>query len=582
MGKGTFLKSSVVRMILLIVCIVLPINIITVALTQVILSNSHKQVAEEIQKSLDITAQDLSEDLKWATRKLTYQCLLNSDFIALAGDLDRYSNTQQSRMKHEVIDQVEEMVSDYPIADLIFYSYPQHDLFISNGSPGIARDTYQTELMKMVANDLDYGVKWKMTTLDDVAVLVGYSGWYSIDFGILLNLERTLDDIEKNRDAQGRCLFFMDDEQLVYTKKGSEFLKATGHTMKTLQDSKDYNVYISSMGDGEIQLVEVVEKAGFTAFLDDTMKILGVVVLLLTVLSVPLLLYCTKKWISNPLSNLTRAMDIIEQGNLNYRIETKTVGSEFKRINKNFNQMMDQIEGLKIDAYEEQLEKKNIRMRYLSQQVQPHFILNAMNILYSYEPEEYALSRKMILCISKYFRYVVKVNAAFVVLSQEMDHIKNYFEIQQARFPGLFFSIVEYEEGLKRALIPPLLIQNFAENAIKHSLKIGNKVTIYVIAEYFKEDDAKPKMRIRLADTGEGITDDVLNKIKTFQETGVWQDGLGVGIQNAIERLKYLYDGEETQIRIWRDERYPGTNVEMILPIHYEGEGVPTFEDFNS
>ncbi len=579
MGKRILVKSSVVRMIILIVCIVLPINIITVALTQVILSNSRQQVSEEIQNSLDITAQNLSDDLKNVTRKVTYQCLLNSDFIALAGDLNRHSNTQQSKMKQEVIEMVEEMVIDYPVADLIFYSYPQHDLFICNGSPGIPRDIYRTELTKMVADDWEYGVKWKMTTMNGITVLVGYSGWYSIDFGILLNLERTLDDIEKDRGTQGRCVFFMDKNEQVYTENGLKFFNTTGHTMETLRASRDYDVYIAPIGNGTLQLVEVVEKAGWMSFLDDTMKILGVIVLGLAVLSVPLLLFCTKRWISDPLGHLTRAMDIIEQGNLNYRIEEKAAGMEFQRINKNFNQMMDQIEGLKIDAYEEQLEKKNIRMRYISQQVQPHFILNAMNILYSYEPEEYALAQKMILCISKYFRYVVKVNAAFVVLSQEMDHIKNYFEIQQARFPGLFFSIVEYEEGLKKALIPPLLIQNFAENTIKHSLKVGNKVTIYVIAEYFNEDGTTPKMRIRLADTGEGIGDDVLDKINRFQETGVWQDGLGVGIQNAIERLKYLYDGESTSIRIWRDEQYHGTNVEIILPIHYEEEGVLSFED---
>ncbi len=56
-------------------------------------------------------------------------------------------------------------------------------------------------------------------------------------------------------------------------------------------------------------------------------------------------------------------------------------------------------------------------MRFLSQQIQPHFILNAMNILYSYEKEEYPLIQKMILCLSKYFRYVVNANTDFVKLS---------------------------------------------------------------------------------------------------------------------------------------------------------------------
>ena len=78
-------------------------------------------------------------------------------------------------------------------------------------------------------------------------------------------------------------------------------------------------------------------------------------------------------------------------------------------------------------------------------------------------------------------------------------------------------------------------------------------------------------MRIRLADTGQGISDELIEKIEIFKQTGVHQDGLGVGIQNTIERLKYLHHDKAT-VRIWRDEHYGGTNVELIFPIYFEGD----------
>lgn len=114
-------------------------------------------------------------------------------------------------------------------------------------------------------------------------------------------------------------------------------------------------------------------------------------------------------------------------------------------------------------------------MRYLSQQIQPHFVLNTLNILYSYEPEEYPLIQKMILCLSKYFRYIVKVHSDFVELSQELAHIKNYFEIQEARYPEQFDYYVESEEGMDDLLIPPLLIQNFTENSIKYAIDMEKR-----------------------------------------------------------------------------------------------------------
>lgn len=67
---------------------------------------------------------------------------------------------------------------------------------------------------------------------------------------------------------------------------------------------------------------------------------------------------------------------------------------EFTQINKSFNRMMDQVSDLKIHVYEIQLEKQQIKMKFLSQQIQPHFIMNTLNILYSYEQEEYPLIRK--------------------------------------------------------------------------------------------------------------------------------------------------------------------------------------------
>lgn len=86
--------------------------------------------------------------------------------------------------------------------------------------------------------------------------------------------------------------------------------------------------------------------------------------------------------------------------------------------------------------------------------------------------------------------------------------------------------------------------------------------------------------RVRLADTGEGISDEVEEKIRIFQETGRLQEGLGVGIQNSIERLKYLYSGKKSHLRIWRDEHYSGTNVELIMPLFYAEEGVEYDENF--
>lgn len=285
-----------------------------------------------------------------------------------------------------------------------------------------------------------------------------------------------------------------------------------------------------------------------------------------TLAAVPIIIIALRKWMIIPLGQLSEAMDKVEQGNMDFRIVEISSGSEYEQINRHFNQMMDEVEELNDKILDEQLKKKDIQMQFLSQQIQPHFILNAMDIIYSYEPEEYPLIQKMILCLSRYFRYVVNAGKDFVELSQEMEHINNYLDIQHERYPDVFYSNVEYEPEIADCLVPPLLIQSFAENAIKHSINIDNKIDIFIVGQ--KTDDHR--VRIRLLDTGDGISDVTLQKIEDFRRTRTYQEGLGIGIQNAIERLELKY-GENSELNISRIEPH-GTQIEIIIPLIRKGD----------
>ena len=404
------------------------------------------------------------------------------------------------------------------------------------------------------------------------AFLISVGTWNNMHFGVILDLERTLNQMNFPEYEGSRRIFFANEEETIFSQEGKEFFEKTGKSLEELRSSRAYLVYTTQLEGYDLKLVEVVENAGMFAALPEAMRVLEFVAIVLAVLAVPCLLICTNRWVTRPLRRLIRAMHLVEAGDLSYRIPERNSSNEFEFINRSFNTMLKQVEKLKIDVYEKELEKQNITTEYLSHQVQPHFILNIMNILYSYEPEEYELSRKMIMCISKYFRHIVKVNSRFVTLQQEMEHIRNYFEIQKARYQGRFSYIVEYEEGLRCAQIPPLLVQNFAENSIKYSLRAREETFILVITEYCRREE-ELKLRIRIADTGKGMSDEILEEIRIFQETDVSQEHLGVGIQNAILRLKYIY-GESTAIRFWRDEHYPGTNIEIILPIYLEEENL--------
>ena len=571
MKKQSIFKSTIVRIISAIILLVLPVNILTLFLSAKAIESSKNQSISGAQYILDMAETNIEDTLYRLDRKLISLRLSDTDFIVLATAADKLElpqNTTARGVRIATATKTLQLINaDYPLVDLVYVYFPEMETMLVQGHPGVSVTNSRQFLEDMLTGPDTTVTKGTVFTLEQTGMLFTMNSWGNTDFGCLVNLENLLDKINVTQD-KGHQFFFVNKNYDIMTSAGQKLLSKKNYTFADLQNDRNYEVLTTKIGDSDLVLVEVLDWNNLQN-LPVAMQIVQILSLVLAFTVVPILIWYMYKQVIRPIHKLTHAIDVVNSGNLDYQISIEKESREFEQINQNFNEMLTQVKNLKIDVYEQELEKKNIKMRYLSQQIQPHFILNALNIIYSYEPDEYPLIQKMVLCISKYFRYIIKTNAEFVMLSQEMDHIKNYFEIQNARYPGLFFSIVEYEEDLATAQIPPLIVQSFAENAIKHSLKIGNKISIFVITDKMTDDNGQTMMRIRLADTGEGISDEILKKIERFKQTEKHQEGLGIGIENSIERLKYLYDNKG-YIKIWRDENYPGTTVEIVLPIFTE------------
>ena len=475
--------------------------------------------------------------------------------------MDRSADLQSSNSLRLTIDDI---MVDYAWISNAYAYFPEKGIFILSGDDSFIYREALAYFQSLVADESgDRIYRWTATTLGDEEILLLFYKYRNAYFGAWINLSSLTRDLDLDVNRDDNLLFFADESGSIST--GDPALLETAFLQSPnnlIYDGQNYIPVIGQSSESDLILVEFLNKGRMAASLPGWLRTLQIVSLL-ALLIIPAMLLFLRRWIIHPIRSLTRAMAEIEKGNLDYRIAEQAHGSEFDRINRNFNQMMDQVKDLKIDVYENKLEKQNIKMRYLSQQIQPHFILNAMNILYSYEPEEYPLSRKMIQFLAKYFRYIVKVDANFVRLDQELEHIRNYFEIQRARYPDTFFASVDFDPELARCLVPPLIVQNFAENAIKHSLVIGNKIDITVKAEQLGDD----RIRILIGDTGEGIPQEILDKIERFRTTRQYQEGLGIGIQNSIERLDILYAGK-TELKFMRHENPSGTTVEIIVPRH--------------
>lgn len=558
-------SSSVIRVICIVIAVMIPVNVVTILLGKMAVNRAEEQFASETKGALDLYMLQVEDAMKRAAWKTQQIAVDDVDFAKINSKkitttTEYYDELQSVVRLKEVMNKA---IDDNIFAAGMYAFFPEKEIKIVESN----YSSYQTELFEQInriieEKEIQKVGYWEVVDLEttDIALYVGkHQNAY---FGAWFDLNQILRRIVKE-DGNPQIQAFISEDRQIYSEKNAENIDL--ETVLNNPKKAGYIVIRTENKYADFSLIQVISRSTIKNNFSGMTQILSWS-MILVLLAIPVILYVLRRWMIVPLNQLSSAMKRIEHGDTEFRITEKSAGSEFEQINKNFNRMLDEMSELKIDVYEQQLEKEKIRRCFLSQQIQPHFILNAMNILYSYEQDEYPLIQKMILCLSQYFRYIVNANTDFVELKNEMLHIRNYFEIQRARYPEEFFAIVEWDEELDNCLIPPLLIQNFVENAIKHSLMIGNSIDIFVIAKKMGDE----KIQIFVADTGKGISDEILEKIKRFRETKQYQDGLGVGIQNAIERLEVLYEGK-AELKIGRD-RPNGTRVELILERKEKGD----------
>jgi two-component system sensor histidine kinase YesM len=230
-----------------------------------------------------------------------------------------------------------------------------------------------------------------------------------------------------------------------------------------------------------------------------------------------------------------------------------------------FNSFVSQINQLKIDVYEEQINKQKAELQYLQMQIKPHFYLNALNTIYSMaQMKDYQLIQKMAKYLSDYLRYMMKDHFHLVPFEDELTHIKNYLQILIIRSGEKLICHIDADQALMRCRIPPLILHTFIENIAKHALSMYEPVTVFIKAELVAQEHGKFAC-ITIEDSGKGFTAEALNKINSDQAPN---DGESIGIWNVKQRLKLIY-GNHANITVSNREK-SGARIEIRLPVKAE------------
>lgn len=183
-------------------------------------------------------------------------------------------------------------------------------------------------------------------------------------------------------------------------------------------------------------------------------------------------------------------------------------------------------------------EKLFLELNSLKMQINPHFLFNSLNSLYSLARKKSDNAPEAILKLSDLMRYMIyEVTDDKVPLTKEIEACQNYLDLQRLRLEAQTKISFSAEVSNNEQLIAPLLFFPLIENSFKHGLK---------------GDDGDNYVSIELVNRPHELTFSISNNIGKVDDSEEGKYG-GIGLENVKKRLNLIY-GENASIYIRESE----------------------------
>ena len=176
-----------------------------------------------------------------------------------------------------------------------------------------------------------------------------------------------------------------------------------------------------------------------------------------------------------------------------------------------------------------QKEKLQLELNALKSQVNPHFLFNTLNNLYSLTLKNSEKSSEVVLKLSDIMRYVLYQSDEFKVpVQKELDFIQNYVALQRIRYNENYQIKFNISGSVNGQMVAPLLLIDFIENAFKHGLD-----------RRFKDGFVNIEIKLEEAE----LYFNIINAKGHGDDGTLLQNKSGIGLSNIKRRLELMYPG---------------------------------------
>jgi len=276
--------------------------------------------------------------------------------------------------------------------------------------------------------------------------------------------------------------------------------------------------------------------------------------------------------LTNPLRSLSKAAKEVSEGNFDgppikvkSNDEVKVLSDSFQQMRGNIKQLIEEIkEKSELDQLLKELE-----LKHLQNQINPHFLFNTLNTISRMAYlEDATVTSRLIQSVSTLLRSSLGDINKTVTLREEVNVVKEYFYIQKTRFAERITFQTTIDDSCLDVKIPVLTLQPLVENSFIHGvegLEEGGMISLNIYQN-------NNHVIIEVTDNGKGMDEETKQKIFSREKIDLHEEhrghSTGIGLRNVIKRLELVYKQPDIlDITSHKDE---GTMIIIKLPMQKE------------
>ena len=312
------------------------------------------------------------------------------------------------------------------------------------------------------------------------------------------------------------------------------------------------------------------------------MEIITIMILFFIGIVNMIVVFFVTKSMTLPLEDLSQAANEVAEGNFDVEVRDTEGGDEISVVSAAFKQMLESIQRYIAEIKESVLREsmlkehelvmenrmKEVQLRSLQAQINPHFLFNTLNAGEQLAMMEGAdKTTEFIENMADFVRYNIKKIDNDASIAEEIALVDKYVYILNVRFTGEIHYSKDVDEEVTEVRVPSMILQPIVENAVNYGISCIDWEG-HIDLKVYKENGY---VFLSIKDNGVGMSREQIDRILSGEAVGETSPehtaSNGIGLQNVIERLQ-IFTGRSDVMEIYCEGVNKGTEFIIKVPLH--------------